>query len=113
MMKLNAFAKLPEVFMTPIISRKLLAFQEGENSYTLNLMQAKAGATAPAHNHPHRQIVYVLSGRGDFQCGEEIREMKAGDVLEIDPHVPHTFASFAEDTQWLEFFVPFREDYRP
>ena len=113
MIKWNAYAGLPEVWMTPVISRKLLAFQDGENGFTLNLMQGKAGATAPPHSHPHRQVVYILSGRGDFQCGDEIREMKAGDVLEIDPQVPHTFASLAEDTQWLEFFVPFREDYRP
>lgn len=112
-MKLNPYNNVPVQNMTPLVSRRLLAYHEGEGGYTVNLMQAKAGATAPAHSHPHRQVVYVLSGRGDFLCGEEVQTMQAGDVLMIDPDVPHTFNTFFEDTTWLEFFTPAREDYRP
>lgn len=112
-MKYNIFADLAAVNMTPVVTRKLLAYEEGEHGYTVNLMSAKAEAQAPAHSHPHLQVVYVLSGGGDFQCGEEIQTVKPGDVIQIDADVPHTFASFAEDTVWLEFFAPAREDYSP
>lgn len=112
-MKFNPYGGLPAQNMTPAVSRRLLAYHEGEGGYTLNLMQAKAGATAPAHSHPHRQVVYLIAGKGDFRCGDEVRTMLPGDVIMIDPDIPHTFDSFAEDTTWLEFFTPAREDYRP
>lgn len=112
-MQYNIFANLPAVNMTPVVTRRLLAYQTGEGGYTLNLMSARADATAPAHSHPHRQVVYILTGSGDFQCGDEIQTVHPGDVIQIDPDVPHTFASFAEDTTWLEFFTPEREDYAP
>lgn len=112
-MKYNPFADLPAAQMTPVVTRKLLAYQSGENGYTLNLMNAKAGAVAPLHSHPHLQVVYVLSGSGEFQCGDEVQLLKSGDVLQIDANVPHTFASVLEDTVWLEFFTPEREDFKP
>lgn len=115
-MKYNPFASLPAVNMTPVITRKLLAYQPGESEaagYTVNLMQAKAGAAAPPHSHPHLQVVYMLSGRGDFLCGEETQTLRPGDVIQIDANVPHTFATIDEDSSWLEFFTPEREDYKP
>lgn len=112
-MDYNKFAELPAAHMTPVVTRKLLAYAAGEHGYTVNLMQAKAEAQAPAHSHPHLQVVYVLSGGGDFQCGDEVQTVKPGDVIQIGANVPHTFASFSEDTTWLEFFTPNREDYAP
>jgi quercetin dioxygenase-like cupin family protein len=112
-MNLNPYAALAEVNMTPVVTRKLLAYQEGENGYTINLLKAKAGAVAPLHSHPHLQVVYVLSGKGDFRVGDEVQTITAGDVIQIDANVPHTFDSVAEDTEWMEFFTPNREDYKP
>lgn len=99
--------------MTPSVTRKLLAYQSGENGYTVNLMSARAGAGAPTHSHPHLQVVYVLSGKGVFFCDGEEKTVVAGDVIQIDANLPHTFNSFAEDTVWLEFFTPERLDFKP
>ena len=115
-MKYNMFQNVPAVNMTPEVQRKLLAYQPtagDDKGYTINFMQAKAGAAAPPHSHPHLQVVYILSGGGDFLCGEETQTVKPGDVIQIDANVPHTFAVIPEDTTWLEFFTPEREDYNP
>lgn len=112
-MKYNPFQHLPAVHMTPTVTRKLLAYEDSEGGYTINYMQAAAGTQAPPHSHPHRQVVYMLSGKGVFRCGEELQALTSGDVIQIDPDVPHTFDSISEDAAWLEFFTPQREDYRP
>lgn len=112
-MKYNPFKTQPTVHMTPTVTRNLLAYQAGENGYTLNLMKAAAGTKAPLHSHPHLQVVYVLSGRGVFRCGDDLQELTAGDTVQIDSGVPHTFDSISEDATWLEFFTPEREDYAP
>ena len=91
-MQYNIFQNLPAQAMTPEVSRKLLAYQEGEGGYTVNLMQAKAGAQAPAHSHPHQQVVYIISGRGDFLCGQETQTLTPAMWCKLPPTFPtHLF----------------------
>lgn len=112
-MKKNMFHDLPEISMGGQVTRKLLAYQQGENGYTVNCLKAKAGEGAPLHSHPHLQVVYMLEGEGVFHVGDETTTMKAGDVVQVDSNVPHTFDSFTKDSIWLEFFTPEREDFMP
>ncbi len=112
-MILNHYKNLDKYNMGPLIIRNLLAFDDGENGYTLNKFFAKKGADGPMHSHPHKQIVYVLEGSGLFSADGQDFDVKAGDVVEIGPNEQHTFLAFYEDTKWLEFFTPQREDFRP
>lgn len=112
-MKINVCKDLPEISMGGNVTRKLLAYQEGENGYTVNYLKAKAGDTAPLHSHPHLQVVYMMEGEGVFHVGEETMTLTPGDVVQIDSNVPHTFDSFSKDSIWLEFFTPVREDFLP
>lgn len=112
-MRHNPFHALPEIPMGIGGTRKLLAYEEGENAYTVTLMNAKPDTVLPLHSHPHKQMVYVLSGKGNFRCGDEIQTLISGDVVQISADVPHTFESFAEATVWMKFFTPCREDFKP
>ena len=112
-MKVNPYQDLPAVFGPPGISRRLLAYQAGDNGYTVTDMHAEKGTPTTPHSHPHLQVVYVLSGRGTIRCGEETFTLTAGDILQIPSNVPHEWPDFAEDTHWLEFFTPEREDFKP
>ena len=48
------------------------------------------GARNNWHRHPGGQILLVTGGRGFYQAeGEEARELHAGDVVTIPPHVRH------------------------
>ena len=60
----------------------------------------------PRKNVPAAQM-------GVFLCGEEEQMLQAGDTVQIDANVPHTFTSIEEDAEWLEFFTPVREDFLP
>ena len=112
-MKLNPCKNVPAAQMGPAVTRQLLAYCEGENGYTVNYMTGKKGAASPAHSHPHLQVVYMIKGKGVFLCGEEEQMLQAGDTVQIDANVPHTFTSIEEDAEWLEFFPPVREDFLP
>ena len=112
-MKKNPFGDIPAANMGPAVTRKLLAYQPGENGYTINFMHAQPGASAPPHSHPHLQAVYILEGGGVFLCGDETIPMSAGDILQIGPDVPHTWSRVDSETKWLEFFTPEREDFAP
>lgn len=48
-----------------------------------------------------------------MQVGNEVRRMHAGDIVQVPGNVPHAFCRVYQDTRWLEFFTPAREDILP
>jgi quercetin dioxygenase-like cupin family protein len=55
-------------------------------------------------------MVYVVSGRITFQHPGGIFEAKAGDSFLVAGNVEHQ-ASALEDSEILDVFTPYREDY--
>ena len=80
--------------------------------YTLTRMSASACRGPAPHSHPHKQLVYVLRGSGAMLVGDALIEVRAGSVVAVPPNVPHIMHHVTEDTEWLEYFTPGREDWR-
>ena len=73
----------------------------------------KKGGEVPLHSHHNEQITYVLEGGLKFLLGEGQDEeiiVRAGDVLTIPPHLPHSAVAL-EDTLDVDIFNPPREDW--
>lgn len=73
----------------------------------------KKGVEVPRHSHENEQITYILEGALQFQLGAEgEREVivRAGEVLVIPPHLPHS-ALALEDTLDVDIFDPPRQDW--
>ena len=94
----------------PGVTRRVLAYNKGlmcvENTF-------EKGAVGALHSHPHTQVDYLLEGEIDMQVGNEVRRMHAGDIVQVPGNVPHAFCRVYQDTRWLEFFTPAREDILP
>lgn len=82
-----------------------------------NLMIAhvylKKGGVVPLHSHHNEQLSYILEGAIRFRLGEnEDREVivRAGEVLTIPPHLPHSAVAL-EDTLDVDIFNPPRQDW--
>lgn len=84
---------------------------ENDEDYTVALMHCLPVEGAKPHSHFHKQVVYMLSGKGTFVCGGETIQLKAGYHFSIPGNVPHTFTKIEEETTWLEIFVPGRTDF--
>ena len=101
----DAETSLPE----PGLKRKVLAFSE-------NLMlirhQMKKGWQGTRHQHPHDQLVYIIQGRLRFTGGSSSFEVAAGDSFVVPGGVEHQ-ASALEESEVLDVFHPYREDYVP
>ncbi len=89
------------------VYRQLLAYTE---NYTLTKMWGCKGTISKTHEHPHEQVIYILSGKGNFQNGDELIPVNPGDTVMIASNVPHAFAEILEDLIWLEYFTPERKD---
>lgn len=70
-----------------------------------------AGATFPEHQHPHEQIVSVLSGELELVVDGVKYSLRPGVVFVIPPNVRHSGGS-KTGCLVLDAFAPVREDYR-
>jgi quercetin dioxygenase-like cupin family protein len=102
----DQLASIPEERISDKISRKVMSGKQGMMVW----WRFKAGGHAAAHQHPHEQMSWMLSGRMDLRIGSEKRSMVAGDIAVIPGGVEHE-AFFPEDTEVLDFFAPPREDF--
>src|SRR5256712_14081338 len=72
----RALRRLPEEKITDKISRRVLV---GDKEMVV-WWSMKAGAHAAAHEHPHEQIFWLISGPMGFRLGGEKRTCRAGGV---------------------------------
>ena len=100
----------PEFAPEAGLLRRILA-----NNSKLMLVEHRmeAGWVGTRHSHPHDQLVYVLAGRLEIQCGDaEKFEVRAGDSFVVRGGVEHQAWAF-EPSHVLDVFTPTREDYLP
>jgi quercetin dioxygenase-like cupin family protein len=85
-------------------------------AYNHNVMLVRhhflKGWTGTSHSHPHEQLVYVVTGRIQFDADGKTIELRSGDSVIVEGNVEHR-ATALEDSEVLDVFAPFREDYVP
>jgi len=73
----------------------------------------KKGDDVPRHSHENEQITYILEGALQFRLGtngEREVIVRAGEVLVIPSHLPHSAVAL-EDTLDVDVFNPPRQDW--
>jgi len=68
------------------------------------------GWSGARHSHPHHQMVYVVRGHIRFEAAGRSWAMRGGDSVVVDGGVEHQAAAL-EDSEVLDVFTPYREDY--
>ena len=69
----DKLASVPEEQITDKIGRRVISGKQG----TMVYWRMKAGAHAAAHQHPHEQFVWVISGAIRLRIGAEARTIKS------------------------------------
>lgn len=52
--------------------------------------EIKGGGKVNPHSHPTFEFYYVTYGRGYMQIGDEVREVRQGDLIKIPPNAMHS-----------------------
>ena len=85
-------------------------------SYSPSMMLVRhtmrKGWVGTRHSHPHEQMVYIVSGHITFEHPGGRFDARAGDSFLVAGGVEHQ-ASASEDSEVLDIFTPYREDYAP
>lgn len=93
----------------PGLRRQVMSFSP---SMMLVRHRMEKGWVGARHSHPHEQMVYVVSGHLIFESPAGKFEAKTGDSFLVPSDVPHQ-ASALTDSEVLDVFTPYREDYAP
>lgn len=97
----------PTTIPEPGMLRQVLSFNPHLMLVRHNFEKGWSGAR---HSHPHHQLVYVVKGRIRFEAEGQSWEMAAGDSIVVNGNVEHQAAAL-EDSEVLDIFTPYREDY--
>jgi quercetin dioxygenase-like cupin family protein len=91
------------------LRRQVMSFSP---SMMLVRHRMRKGWVGARHSHPHEQLVYIVSGHLIFEHPGGRFEAKTGDSFLVSGGVEHQ-ASVLEDSEVLDVFTPYREDYAP
>jgi quercetin dioxygenase-like cupin family protein len=91
----------------PGMLREVLAYNQ---NVMLVRHQLSKGWKGASHSHPHEQVVYVVTGCILFIGGGRAIEMHSGESIVVEGNVEHQ-ATALEDSEVLDVFVPYRQDY--
>jgi quercetin dioxygenase-like cupin family protein len=92
--------------LSPVLTRQVI---HGE-TMTVARLYLRKGCAVPEHSHHNEQISMLEQGAVKFVVGGVEKVVKAGQVLRIPPHVPHS-AEALEDSVAVDLFSPIREDW--
>jgi quercetin dioxygenase-like cupin family protein len=91
----------------PGLSRQVLAYTHGL-MLVRHLMEK--GWVGARHSHPQEQLVYVVRGHIQFTGGDKTFDARTGDSFVVPGGIEHQ-ASAVEESEVLDVFSPFRNDY--
>ena len=70
----------------------------------------RKGAVGTLHQHPHRQVSYVVSGSFEVTIDGETSTLGPGDCVFVHADLPHG-AVAREDGTLIDVFTPTRDDF--
>ena len=97
----------PKTEVAPGVTRQVLGHTR---ELMLVRVEMAAGAAAPPHRHPHRQLTHVAEGRFKVLLGGHERVLGPGESFQVPADVEH-YAECLEAGVLLDCFTPYREDF--
>jgi quercetin dioxygenase-like cupin family protein len=93
-----------------IVPGCFVRFVHSEN-ITIAYWNVKAGASLPAHSHPHEQICTVFEGEFELTVDNMPHLLKQNNVFVIPSGISHSGKAIT-NCKLTDTFYPVREDYK-
>lgn len=94
----------------PGLSRQVLCYNDDIMLVKVFFGEEMVGQRPPLHTHPHSQSSYIISGKFEMHCGDEVKILGPGDAYYAAPNVPHE-AYCLEAGVVIDGFSPMRETF--
>jgi quercetin dioxygenase-like cupin family protein len=103
---LHSWKSVPKKEINPGLVRQFVT----ASRVTIAKFDMKAGCVVPPHAHENEQVSYVISGALKFDVAGKPVVVRAGELLQIPPQVPHG-VEVLKDAQVIDVFSPIRQDW--
>ena len=107
MTQLLAWDRIEREQLSPTFARQVIH----TDTMTVARVFLKQGCSVPLHSHDNEQISIIESGSLKFVVDGQETVVRAGEILRIPAHAPHS-AEAQEDCVGMDIFHPVREDWR-
>ena len=101
--------------LAEIETREIIPGYQGKLIHTQNMSLAfwevEKGAEVPEHSHMNEQVMQVLEGQFEFTLNGITNVYIPGDLVVIDPHIPHSGKALTA-CKLMDVFSPTREEYK-
>lgn len=87
----------------------LISAQEGPH-FALRKFSMQPGGGMPLHTNTVEHEQYVLRGQARIGIGEQVYEVKQGDVVFIPEGIPHFYTNIGVETFEFLCIIPNQED---
>jgi unsaturated pyranuronate lyase len=105
-MELYHWDRIAKEQMSPTFARQVIHSE----TMTVARVYLSKGCVVPEHSHHNEQISMVQQGALKFVIGGVEQVLRAGEVVRIPPHVPHSVEAMDECVV-TDLFSPPREDW--
>ena len=106
---LHSWNSIPKQEVTAGLLRQFVT----ASRVTVAKFEMARGCVVPSHSHENEQVSYVISGALQFNVGGpggDVVVVRAGELLQIPPHVPHG-VEVLDDAHVIDIFTPIRQDW--
>lgn len=87
----------------------LISSQEGPN-FAMRKFSMKPGGGMPLHTNTVEHEQYVLAGRARIGIGDQVYEVRQGDVVFIPGGIPHFYENTGDEPFEFLCIIPNKED---
>ena len=105
-MHIYEWGRIEKEQLNPSLSRQVIHSE----TMTVARIYLRKGCLVPEHSHHNEQISMIEKGSANFVLEGVPRVVKAGEVVRIPPHTPHSVEAL-EDCIAVDLFSPRRDDW--
>ena len=89
-----------------VTMRMMVGRADGAPNFAMRHFTVEPGGYTPHHSHNYEHEVYIVEGHGRVENDGEFRNIRAGDVLFVQPNTVHQFVNTGEQALKFLCLVP-------
>ncbi len=93
-----------------VTMRMMVGRDDGAANFAMRHFTVSPGGHTPRHRHNYEHEVYVVEGAGRAECDGVMHDVRAGDVLFVEPNTLHQFTNTGDTPFRFLCLVPVQFD---
>ncbi len=89
-----------------VTMRMMVGRADGAPTFAMRHFTVEPGGNTPRHSHNYEHEVYILEGAGRVEYDGSFHDVRAGDVLLVEPNKMHQFTANTPEALKFFCFVP-------